>query len=106
MTTERPPAPDATEVSVVGIGADGWAGLSSSARAALGRARVVIGARRQLDLLPASDAHFVPWPSPLLPALPGLLEEHEGDGLVVLASGDPMFFGICLLYTSDAADEL
>ena len=94
MTTERPPAPDATEVSVVGIGADGWAGLSPSARAALGRARVVIGSRRQLDLLPASGAHLVPWPSPLLPALPGLLEEHSGDGLVVLASGDPMFFGV------------
>ena len=40
MTPERPPAPDATEVSVVGIGADGWAGLGPSARAVLGRARV------------------------------------------------------------------
>ena len=92
MTTER--RPDDTEVSVVGIGADGWAGLAPSARAVLGRARVVIGARRQLGLLPALGADLVPWPSPLLPALPALLEEHSGSGLVVLASGDPMFFGI------------
>jgi precorrin-6Y C5,15-methyltransferase (decarboxylating) len=33
-------------------------------------------------------------PSPLLPALPELIAAHADAGLVVLASGDPMFFGI------------
>ena len=33
-------------------------------------------------------------PSPLLPALPELIAAHADGGLVVLASGDPMFFGI------------
>jgi precorrin-6B C5,15-methyltransferase / cobalt-precorrin-6B C5,C15-methyltransferase len=36
----------------------------------------------------------VPLPSPLLPGLPRLLAEHADATLVVLASGDPMFYGI------------
>ncbi len=82
-------------VTVVGIGADGWPGLAPPARTALEKAAVVLGAPRQLDLLPdAVSAARESWPSPLMPALPGLLERHARDELVVLASGDPMFFGI------------
>ena len=82
-------------VTLVGIGADGWAGLASSAREALGRAGVVLGARRQLDLLPEDvQALRVAWPTPLRPALGCLVAEHRAAGLVVLASGDPMWFGI------------
>jgi precorrin-6Y C5,15-methyltransferase (decarboxylating) len=80
-------------VTVVGIGADGWAGLGAPARAALERADVVVGSARQLACLPVS-AERVAWPSPLLPAVPGLLAEHRGRDLCVLASGDPMWFGI------------
>jgi precorrin-6Y C5,15-methyltransferase (decarboxylating) len=94
VIADRRPAPDAPEVNVVGIGADGWPGLGRVARAALERAGVVVGSRRQLGLLPPLDARLVPWPSPLLPALPALVHEHSGSALVILASGDPMFFGI------------
>jgi len=88
-------AGEPVRVSVVGIGADGWSGLGRPAQLALGGAVTVIGAQRQLDLLPASiPAQRVPWPSPLLPALSGLLAEHSAGALVVLASGDPMFYGI------------
>jgi precorrin-6Y C5,15-methyltransferase (decarboxylating) len=78
---------------VVGIGADGWAGLSESARAAISGAEVVFGGPRQLAYLPES-APKVPWPSPLLPALDGLLAEHAGRRVCVLASGDPLLSGI------------
>ncbi|MFI8434383.1 precorrin-6y C5,15-methyltransferase (decarboxylating) subunit CbiE [Streptomyces sp. NPDC079020] len=90
------PAPKpAHPVSVVGIGADGWAGLSAPARTALQGAGVLIGGERQLALLPASCAgRRVPWPSPLRPAVPRLLAEHRADTVAVLASGDPMFYGI------------
>jgi precorrin-6B C5,15-methyltransferase / cobalt-precorrin-6B C5,C15-methyltransferase len=82
-------------VTVVGIGADGWPGLAPPARTALEKAAVVLGAPRQLDLLPVLvTATRETWPSPLLPALPGLLDRHARADLVVLASGDPMFFGI------------
>src|SRR6185437_13877270 len=36
----------------------------------------------------------VPLPSPLLPVLPEVIASHAGEGLVVLASGDLMFYGI------------
>ncbi|PWI41895.1 precorrin-6y C5,15-methyltransferase (decarboxylating) subunit CbiE [Streptomyces sp. ICBB 8177] len=82
-------------LTVVGIGADGWAGLTERARAELRRAQVLIGAGRQLGLLPPECAgERVAWPSPLRPAVPGLLAEHAGRRVAVLASGDPMFHGI------------
>ncbi|MFJ6935136.1 precorrin-6y C5,15-methyltransferase (decarboxylating) subunit CbiE [Streptomyces sp. NPDC101132] len=83
-------------MTVVGIGADGWAGLSATARAHLGAAEVLIGGGRQLDLLPAADCpgERVAWPSPLRPAVPRLLAAHAGRRIAVLASGDPMFYGI------------
>ncbi|MFI5930940.1 precorrin-6y C5,15-methyltransferase (decarboxylating) subunit CbiE [Actinoplanes sp. NPDC051494] len=88
--TDRP-----AELTVVGIGADGWAGLPGTATAALATADVILGGARQLALLPAEvTAERVAWPSPLLPALPGLLADHRGRRVAVLASGDPMFHGI------------
>lgn len=90
-----PAAPGPETVTVVGIGADGWAGLTAAARAALTAAEVVIGGPRQLDLLPGECAgERVAWPSPLRPAVPGLLAAHTGRRIAVLASGDPMFYGI------------
>lgn len=83
-------------VSVVGIGADGWDGLPETSRTALRTAEVLVGGPRQLALLPAAECagERVPWPSPLRPAVPALLAGHAGRRLVVLASGDPMFYGI------------
>jgi precorrin-6B C5,15-methyltransferase / cobalt-precorrin-6B C5,C15-methyltransferase len=82
-------------VTVAGIGADGWPGLSPLARDAIGQAEVIIGGARHLALLPAAvSGRRVPLPSPLLPVLPELIAAHADAGLVVLASGDPMFYGI------------
>jgi precorrin-6Y C5,15-methyltransferase (decarboxylating) len=81
--------------TVVGIGADGWPGVSPQGRAAIQDAEVVLGGRRQLALLPGDvKATRVGWPTPLLPALPGLLAAYADRRLCVLASGDPMWFGI------------
>ncbi|MFF1412370.1 precorrin-6y C5,15-methyltransferase (decarboxylating) subunit CbiE [Streptomyces sp. NPDC058289] len=89
-------APPPTPVSVVGLGADGWDGLTAPARAALAGAEVLIGGPRQLDLLPSGECGGarVAWPSPLRPAVPKLMAEHAGRRIAVLASGDPMFYGI------------
>ncbi|WIM95204.1 precorrin-6y C5,15-methyltransferase (decarboxylating) subunit CbiE [Actinoplanes oblitus] len=90
MRLENPPV-----VTVVGLGAGGFAELSGTARALLTDAEVIFGARRQLDLLPSVVAGARrPWPSPMLPALPGLLEAERDRRVCVLASGDPMFHGI------------
>ncbi|MFF9013358.1 precorrin-6y C5,15-methyltransferase (decarboxylating) subunit CbiE [Streptomyces sp. NPDC014870] len=91
-TSTVPPA----AISVVGIGADGWDGLPARSRRVLGAAEVLIGGVRQLDLLPADECpgERIAWPSPLRPAVPGLLAAHEGRAVAVLASGDPTFYGI------------
>ncbi len=85
----------AEDVTVVGIGADGWDGLSPAARGAVSAADVLMGSTRQLALVPAGvAAERIAWPSPLSEALPGLLDEHRGRRVCVLASGDPTFHGI------------
>ncbi|GAA3749959.1 precorrin-6y C5,15-methyltransferase (decarboxylating) subunit CbiE [Streptomyces tremellae] len=90
-----PARPAEPPLAVVGIGADGWAGLAGPAREALLAAEVVIGAPRQLGLLPPEvTADRVEWPSPLRPAVPGLLAAHAGRAVAVLASGDPFHHGI------------
>lgn len=82
-------------LTVVGIGADGWAGLTDATRAEVSDADVVIGAPRQLGLLPESNLQQRrTWPTPLRPSLPGWLEEFSGQRIAVLASGDPMVSGI------------
>ncbi|MGU3499246.1 precorrin-6y C5,15-methyltransferase (decarboxylating) subunit CbiE [Mycobacterium sp. C31M] len=80
-------------IVVIGIGADGMAGLSPNSAAELRSATVIFGGPRQLELLDASiSGERRQWPSPLLDALPTLFD-GEGD-THVLASGDPMLHGI------------
>ncbi|MBO0855654.1 MAG: precorrin-6y C5,15-methyltransferase (decarboxylating) subunit CbiE [Nocardia sp.] len=83
-------------IPVVGIGADGWPGLPETARARVQHAQVLLGSARQLDLVPAeaTGAERVCWPSPLLPVLPDLIDSYRDRRVCVLASGDPMFYGI------------
>ncbi|MEU8679884.1 precorrin-6y C5,15-methyltransferase (decarboxylating) subunit CbiE [Streptomyces sp. NPDC048611] len=102
-----PAAPAAPEnLTVVGIGADGWDGLPAVSREALGAAEVLIGGARQLALLPGECAgERVPWPSPLRPAVPGLLAAYAGRRVCVLASGDPMFYGIGRTLTEVLAEQ-
>lgn len=97
-------------IIVVGIGADGMAGLPEASRAELRRATAVYGSKRQLDLL--DDTVIAPrreWPSPMLPALQTLLDDHAGD-IHVVASGDPLLHGIggtlIRLYGLDAVKVL
>ncbi|KIZ19496.1 bifunctional cobalt-precorrin-7 (C(5))-methyltransferase/cobalt-precorrin-6B (C(15))-methyltransferase [Streptomyces natalensis] len=97
----------ASPLSVVGIGADGWDGLPARSQQALREAEVLIGGARQLGLLPGDCAgERVVWPSPLRPAVPGLLAAHAGRRIAVLASGDPMFYGIGRTLTEVAGTPL
>lgn len=79
-------------LTVVGIGDDGFAGLGRSARRALLDATLVIGAKRHLAMLPRSIAAArEPWPSPF--DLAAVLARRHTP-VCVLASGDPMLFGV------------
>lgn len=79
-------------LTIVGIGEDGFAGLGKAARRALLGAAQIVGAERQLALLPRCvNGERLLWPSPfsLAPVL-----ARRGTPTCVLASGDPMFFGV------------
>lgn len=92
-------------LTVVGIGEDGFKGLGRNARHALLRASRIIGGQRQLDLLPVCiRGERQVWPSPfsLEPVL-----ARRGEAVCVLASGDPMFYGVgASLARQVPADEL
>ena len=82
-------------ITVVGIGADGIAGLSEDSRRELRSASVIYGSPRQLDLL--DDTVTAPrhrWPSPMLPALEHLLDDAPRGQIHVVASGDPLTHGV------------
>ncbi len=92
-------------LTVVGIGEDGFKGLGRNARHALLRASRIIGGQRQLDLLPVCiRGERELWPSPF--SLEPLLA-RRGEPVCVLASGDPMFYGVgASLARQVAVDEL
>lgn len=82
---------------VVGIGADGWAGLGEQARTAVLAAKEVVGSTRQLELLPEMSATLRAWPSPIEGLVDELVQRSDAgtaDRVCVLASGDPMLHGI------------
>ena len=87
-------------LTIVGLGEDGPDGLSPATRAALESAEVVMGAARHLALLSDLRAETVTWPVPYADGLP-LLMGYRGRPTVVLASGDPFWFGAGSVITRD-----
>lgn len=80
-------------LSLVGLGEDGRAGLSSAALAALDGAELVVGGARHLALVAPLSAETLSWPSPLSDAFPALLARRSRP-VCVLASGDPFHYGV------------
>ena len=76
-------------LTIIGIGEDGPAGLSPASRDTLAVAKVIFGGPRHLSLVEAGE-RGQPWPIPFDPT-PVLA--HRGTPTVVLASGDPFWFG-------------
>ena len=82
-------------IEVVGIGADGWAGLPIRSQELITAAGVLLGSRRQLDLVPERPGQQrLPLPTPLRAGLPERLASVGDRTVVVLASGDPLVYGI------------
>jgi precorrin-6B C5,15-methyltransferase / cobalt-precorrin-6B C5,C15-methyltransferase len=80
-------------LTVVGIGEDGIDGLSAAASAAIAAAQTLVGGKRHLGLVGATQAECFEWSSPLDATL-DLIAARRNTRVVVLASGDPMWFGI------------
>lgn len=79
-------------LTIIGIGEDGSDGLSAAGRAPLAQAELVMGPARHLALLPAISCPVMEWPVPFADGI-ALLMQHRGRRVVMLASGDPFWFG-------------
>lgn len=78
---------------IVGIGEDGLAGLTPATRAVVEAAEVILGGQRHHTLTDGLNVRRIAWPSPfdaLIDTLTGL----RGQRVVVLATGDPLWFSV------------
>jgi len=84
-------------IAVVGIGEDGLDGLTPVARRLIDDAEVIIGGGRHLALLPKDGHHpkrrQMTWASPLKKTIKAIAQ-LRGKRICVLATGDPMHYGI------------
>nr|WP_256119554.1 precorrin-6y C5,15-methyltransferase (decarboxylating) subunit CbiE [Shinella lacus] len=81
-------------LSIVGIGEDGLAGLGDEAKTAIGAAEIVFGGARHLELADAAiRGERQVWLSPFERSVEAVLAAR-GRPIVVLASGDPFFYGV------------
>ncbi len=78
---------------IVGIGEDGLAGLAPATRAVVEAAEVIIGGDRHHSLSDSVAAERVAWPSPF-DALISTLRDLSHRRVVVLATGDPLWFSV------------
>ena len=78
---------------IVGIGEDGLDGLTASARTVVEAAELIIGGDRHHSLSDNVTAERVAWPSPF-DALINKLQGYKGKRVVVLATGDPLWYSV------------
>ncbi|MGF1459565.1 MAG: precorrin-6y C5,15-methyltransferase (decarboxylating) subunit CbiE [Leptolyngbyaceae cyanobacterium] len=95
-----------TLINVIGIGLDGAAGLSAKLQAMVQQAKILAGSARVLSYFPNHAGER--WPLENLPArLQQYADLPNAQPVVVLASGDPLFFGLGRqLLQAIAADQL
>jgi precorrin-6Y C5,15-methyltransferase (decarboxylating) len=80
-------------LTIIGMGEDGYEGLPARAKAKLAEAEVIVGSSRLLGFLPASKAELHEWPQPFS-AVVERIKPLRGRKTVVLATGDPMNYGV------------
>ncbi|MGO4914293.1 precorrin-6y C5,15-methyltransferase (decarboxylating) subunit CbiE [Pseudogemmobacter sp. W21_MBD1_M6] len=78
---------------IVGIGEDGMDGLTPATRAVVEAAEVIVGGDRHHRLSDNLTAERIAWPSPF-DALVETLKGLKGKRVVVLATGDPLWFSV------------
>jgi precorrin-6B C5,15-methyltransferase / cobalt-precorrin-6B C5,C15-methyltransferase len=83
-------------LTVIGIGEDGLEGLSAAARARVEGAEVLVGGERHLALVPEGAAERILWRQPLAATMEPIAAQR-GKRVVVLASGDPLWFGVAAM---------
>ena len=80
-------------LTIIGIGEDGWEGISNRARLSIKSAEVIVGSERLLKLLPKTKAEIHEWPQPFS-AMVDRIKPLTSHNTVILATGDPMNYGV------------
>ncbi len=80
-------------LSIIGMGEDGFDGLSAAAKSALENAEFIIGSERLFAMLPPLKAQSHIWPQPFS-AFCNEIQNFKTGPTVLLATGDPMNFGV------------
>ena len=80
-------------LTVIGIGDDGLASLTDEAKNLIEASDLIIGGARHLAMIPDHQGERLAWRQPLERTLDDI-EAHRSQNVVVLASGDPMWFGV------------
>lgn len=89
-------------LSVIGIGESGLLGLSPIARSLVDQAEILVGGDRHLAMLPIDGRDRIIWTSPISQSIDKILS-YRGRSVCVLASGDPMCYGIGVMLTRQIA---
>jgi precorrin-6B C5,15-methyltransferase / cobalt-precorrin-6B C5,C15-methyltransferase len=79
-------------LSVIGIGESGLCELSPLARGLIDRASLIVGGQRHLAMLASQQTSMV-WNSPIEASIEAMLK-YRGTPVCILASGDPLCYGI------------
>jgi precorrin-6B C5,15-methyltransferase / cobalt-precorrin-6B C5,C15-methyltransferase len=80
-------------LSIVGIGENGWSGLSERARSLIEQSQILIGGERHLAFIPPGAQERLVWRSPISESI-AYIQACKGQQVCILASGDPMCYGI------------
>jgi precorrin-6Y C5,15-methyltransferase (decarboxylating) len=80
-------------LGIIGMGEEGLEALSPVARALIDKAELLVGGARHHALVPNGTAERLTWATPLSLTVEEILR-RRGRRVVVLATGDPMWFGI------------
>ena len=94
--------PDITKkwLRIIGIGEDGWDDLAADSKELLYEAEIVLGGERHLKMIPEDwEGERIVWPSPIRDAVTKIMswrpaESGGGKIVAVMASGDPLCYGI------------
>jgi precorrin-6Y C5,15-methyltransferase (decarboxylating) len=85
-------------LAIVGIGEDGLPGLSAIARSLVEQAEILVGGERHLAMLPPDNRLKLPWQSPISASIEDIIQRRH-QSICVLASGDPLCYGIGVTLT-------
>ena len=80
-------------LTIIGMGEDGYEGLSAHAKLKLEQAEVIVGSDRLLGFLPTLTAERHEWPQPFS-AVVEQMKPLRGRKTIILATGDPMNYGV------------